>query len=246
MEKEGDPRRDEEKEKMKKKVRKIGAFLTACMFALTCLVIPQDAFASERTGSLTIYYHGITPQGNQAVLSGAEFSLYEAGKKIENEWKLQGAFEVSGVDLTDMSSSGQRKVAEQLYNFTVKENLVGESRTTGSNGRVLFRNLTEGMYLCVPRGEVSHDNGLFRSAPFLVFIPEVDENGNVRYDVTVEPKNEWGENETKPQEPVPPQEEPENKKENGAKTGDENNIWFYVWILFGCAGIVMFAGKKGR
>ena len=48
MEKEGEPRRDEEKEKMKKKVRKIGAFLIACMFALTCLVIPQDAFASER------------------------------------------------------------------------------------------------------------------------------------------------------------------------------------------------------
>ena len=64
--------------------------------------------------------------------------------------------------------------------------------------------------------------------------------------MTVEPKNEWVENETKPQEPVPPQEEPENKKENGAKTGDENNIWFCVWILFGCAGIVMFAGKKGR
>ena len=229
---------------MKKKVRKIGAFLIACMFALTCLVIPQDAFASERTGSLTIYYHGITPQGNQAVLSGAEFSLYEAGKKIENEWKLQGAFEVSGVDLTDMSSSGQRKVAEQLYNFTVKENLVGESRTTGSNGRVLFRNLTEGMYLCVPRGEVSHDNGLFHSAPFLLFIPKLNENENVLYNVTLEPKNELVENETKPQEPVPPQEEPENKKENGAKTGDETNIWFYTLLLFGCAGIVIFAGKK--
>lgn len=231
---------------MKKIIRKIGAFLSACILALICLVSPQDVFASERTGSLTIYYHGITPQGNQAVLSGAEFALYEAGKKIENEWKLQGAFEASGVDLTDMSSSGQRKAAEQLYNFTVKENLVGESRATGSNGRVLFRNLTEGMYLCVPRGEVSYDNGLFRSAPFLVFIPEVDENGNVRYDVTVEPKNEWVENETKPQEPVPPQEKPENKKDNGAKTGDESNIWFYTLLLFGCAGIVIFAGKKER
>lgn len=231
---------------MKKKVGKIRAFWGACIFVLTCFVLAQDVHASEKTGSLTIYYHGVRPQGDQMALSGAEFSLYEVGRKVENEWKLQGAFEASGVDLTDTSSSGQRKAAEQLYNFTVKENLVGESRTTGSNGRVLFRNLTEGMYLCVPRGEVSHDNGLFRSAPFLVFIPEVDENGNVRYDVTVEPKNEWVENETKPQEPVPPQEEPENKKENGAKTGDESNIWFYVWILFGCAGIVIFAGKKGH
>ena len=229
---------------MKKKVGKIRAFWGACIFVLTCFVLAQDVHASEKTGSLTIYYHGVRPQGDQMALSGAEFSLYEVGRKVENEWKLQGAFEASGVDLTDTSSSGQRKAAEQLYNFTVKENLVGESRTTGSNGRVLFRNLTEGMYLCVPRGEVSHDNGLFRSAPFLVFIPEVDENGNVRYDVTVEPKNEWVENETKPQEPVPPQEEPENKKENGAKTGDESNIWFYVWILFGCAGIVIFARKK--
>lgn len=231
---------------MKKKIRKISAFLGVYMFALTCLVMPQDAFASERTGSLTIYYHGITEQGNQAVLSGAEFSLYEAGKKVENEWKLQGAFEASGVDLTDMSSSGQRKAAGQLYDFTVKENLEGENKTTGSNGRVLFRNLTEGMYLCVPRGEVSYDTGLFRSAPFLVFIPEVDGNGNVCYDVTVEPKNEWVVQETKPQKPVQPQEKPENQKGNGAKTGDESNIWFYTLLLFGCAGILMLTGKRER
>lgn len=229
---------------MKKKVGKIRAFWGACIFVLTCFVLAQDVHASEKTGSLTIYYHGVRPQGDQMALSGAEFSLYEVGRKVENEWKLQGAFEASKVDLTDMSSSGQRKAAAELYDFTVKEHLEGEKKTTGSNGRVLFRNLKEGMYLCVPGQEVPYDNGVFRSAPFLVFIPEVDEEGNVHYDVTVEPKNEWVDNGVDPQEPVQPQEKPEDKKENGAKTGDETNIWFYVWILFGCVGIVMLTKRE--
>lgn len=245
MAKEGDPKRDEEKEKMKKKGRKRGAFLSACILALACFGFPQDAFASGRTGSLTIYYHGITLQGNQTALSGAEFSLYETGKKVENEWKLQGAFEAAEIDLTDLSSSGQRKAAAELYDFTVKENLAGETKTTGNNGKVLFRNLKEGLYLCVPVGEVSYDNGRFRSAPFLVFIPEVNENGNLLYDVTVEPKNEWVENEEKPQEPVPPQKKPDDKKEKSAKTGDEAAIWRYI-LLLGAGGTIIFAGKKER
>lgn len=198
----------------------------------------QEAFASEKTGSLMIYCHGVTPQGNQVALSGAEFSLYKVGEKEENEWKLQEAFEASRVDLKDMSSSGQRKAAEQLYKFTVKEKLDGVIKTTGSNGKVLFQNLEEGMYLCIPKGDVSYNNGLFRSAPFLVFIPEVDEKGNCLYDVTVEPKNEWVSDDKIPEEqPEQNKDEMPSKGEN-VQTGD-NTPFEQVIIVLAVSSIII-------
>lgn len=219
---------------MRKRIgtRKSICFLIIGILMTSWLLTSQSAFASEKTGTLTVYYHGVTPQGVQAVLPGAGFSLYKVGEKVENEWKLQGDFEKAAVNLEDMSSSVQRKVAEQLYDFAVKEKLQGEIKTTESDGKAVFHNLEEGIYLCVPTSDVSYDNGLFHLAPFLVFVPEMDENGNSFYDVTVEPKNEWVENEAEPQKPILPEKDPANTSTDDVKTGDDTNIWLYVILLF--------------
>lgn len=216
---------------MKKRIDKCRSFLILAMFVLIFLGMPEHAAAAKRMGSLTIYYHGVTPQGNQAALSGAEFSLHKVGKKEGNEWKLQGAFEASKVNLTDMSSSGQRKAAEQLYDFVVKGKLEGETRTTGKNGRAVFHKLEEGMYLCAATSDITYEDGIFRSAPFLVFVPEIDEKGNCFYDVTVEPKNEWVEEPTNPQKPEQPEKKPENSKGDGVKTGDETPVEQIIKVL---------------
>lgn len=218
---------------MKRRVGKISVFLGTCSLLLLCLMIPQNALASEKTGSLIVYYHGVTPQGNQVMLSGAEFSLYKVGEKVENRWKLQGDFEKSGVCLEDMSSSGQKKAAEQLKKFVDKEKLEGKRETAGQDGKAIFYDLEESMYLCFSDDEVAYDTGRFRSAPFLVFIPEIDENGNCLYDVRVEPKNEWVSGD-KPEEPgdKPGQntESTPSKGEN-AKTGDNAPVELLVKII---------------
>ena len=89
------------------------------------------------------------------------------------------------------------------------------------------------MYLCFSDDEVAYDTGRFRSAPFLVFIPEIDENGNCLYDVRVEPKNEWVSGD-KPEEPgdKPGQntESTPSKGEN-AKTGDNAPVELLVKII---------------
>ena len=162
-----------------------GAFLMIVSFILFCFGIPQPVSASERVGTLTIYYHGVTQQGEPIALSGAEFSLYKVGEKVKNKWELYGDFKKAEVNLEDMTSSGQKKAAEQLHDFTVKEKLEGETRATGNDGKVVFHSLEEGMYLCSSQNDVSYENGKFHSAPFLVFLPEIDENGNCFYEVTV-------------------------------------------------------------
>ena len=66
---------------MKKEIKQSVVFLRIMIFILLCFGIPQPVSASERVGTLTIYYHGVTQQGEPIALSGAEFSLYSIVKK---------------------------------------------------------------------------------------------------------------------------------------------------------------------
>ena len=215
---------------MKKRVGKVTTILGVCTLLLACLIIPQNVLASEKTGSLTVYYHGVTPQGNQIMLSGAEFSLYKVGKKVETRWELQDDFEKSGVSLENLNSSGQKKVAEQLKKIIEKEKLEGESETTGQDGKAIFYDLEESMYLCFSDDEVAYDTGRFRSAPFLVFIPEIDENENCIYNVRVEPKKEWVSGDKPEDKPGQNTGDTPSKGEN-VKTGDNTPVELLVKII---------------
>lgn len=232
---------------MKKKIKRGTCLFAIGIFMLAGLLMPQRVSAAEKTGSLTVYYHGVTPEGNAVDLSGAEFSLYKVGEKVKNEWKLQGDFENAAVNLTDMSASGQRKAAEQLYAFAVKEKLEGEVKTTGEDGRAVFYNLSKGFYLCASADDVACGNGTFHSAPFLVFIPEVDADGNCAYDVTAEPKNEWNQGdenppETKPENP--PETKPEKSDDNATQTGDDTNITLLGFLMTASMLVIIIGANR--
>lgn len=83
MEKDKKKERNKEKEEMKKKIKRGTCFLAIGIFMLAGLLMPQRVSAAEKTGSLTVYYHGVTPEGNAVDLSGAEFSLYKVGEKVK-------------------------------------------------------------------------------------------------------------------------------------------------------------------
>lgn len=103
------------------------------------------------------------------------------------------------------------------------------------------------MYLCAASGDIVYENRIFRTAPFLVFVPESDEKGDKIYDVTVEPKSEWVDTEPEPQKPVRPEKKPENAKGEGAKTGDNTEILTTVLLLLASVSIIIaFCYKKTR
>ena len=66
-----------------------------------------------------------------------------------------------------------------------------------TSGRTSFGELDEGIYLLAQIGNVESGTDKFESAPFLVNIPS-EINGNVEYNVTIEPKAEWVSSETPP------------------------------------------------
>ena len=86
-------------------------------------------------------------------------------------------------------------------------------------GRTSFGKLKEGIYLLAQIGNVESDTDKFESAPFLVNIPS-EINGNVEYNVTIEPKAEWFSPETPPNNPDKPKDPTPSKPD---KYYSENN-----------------------
>lgn len=223
------------------KIKRICLAFTGILL-MAFLLTSQAVLASGKIGTLTVYYHGVTPEEIPVVLSDADFSLYKVGIKSGDEWKLQGDFEKSSVSLEDMSSSGQRVAAEQLYNFAGKQNIQAQIKKTDSNGRAVFYNLEEGLYLCSAIQDISVGGGVFRSAPFLVFMPEMDENGEDIYNVEVEPKNEWvnKEDEKNPSFPSTDGTGQNTQQESDVKTGDVTSLEDIIKI-FGVSAAILFS-----
>lgn len=176
-------------ESMRRNIKKLGWIIA---LALVILVLAaQTVPVQAATGSLSIVYHGTTPEGEQTPLAGAVFTIYKAGVRDGGFWTLTGDFAGAGVSLDELKSSEQKKTAEALYTFARNNGVQGRTATTDQEGRVTFAGLEEGLYLVAPAGETAVGDNRFRSAPFLAELPEVDETGAALYDVTVEPKTEW-------------------------------------------------------
>ena len=135
-----------------------------------------------------------------------------------------------------------------------KNNISGLTQETDSSGRTSFGELNEGIYLLAQIGNVESGTDKFESAPFLVNIPS-EINGNVEYNVTIEPKAEWVSSEIPPNNPDKPKDPTPSKPDkpnsiqkiiNTVKTGDTTNIvaWFLIAIV--SLGLIVGLYKKRK
>lgn len=211
-----------------KMIKKYRCFLIG-MFMFTFFLLPQHVSASDHTGSLTIYDHGITSHGEDTALSGIHFSIFKVGEEKKHGWQLTEAFAQADIDLNDMSASGQKRNADKLYAWIIDKNMTGKTGVTGKDGKVVFPDLEDGLYLCFAADDMHEAGDIFHSGPFLVFMPSLDEEGNEIYDVLVEPKNEIIEEE-KPDEEKPLIE--------NVITGDHRSIFPYLALVIGSTFIL--------
>ena len=210
-----------------------GMLLTVVLF-LSAVSVAADS----PVGSITVFYHGVTPQEESIALSGAEFSLYPVGSYEEGKWNLKDEFASCGVSLTDSSASGRYEAAQKLYAFVQKQQTEGVQQTTNASGYAVFEGLEEGLYLLAPTGDVTLREGVFRSDPFLAQIPETGEDGTLSYDITVEPKNEWAADKEEEENPAGgfssagvKTPDTSSSSKGSVKTGDNTPVGFLAGIL---------------
>lgn len=206
---------------------------------------------AEEMASIKIFYHGITHQETTIALAGAEFVLFQVGSLVDGEWMLQEQFADSGVPLNDMSASGQQQAAKSLYAYAKEHGLQGIEKKTDENGYAVFQGLDEGLYLISQKQDLAYGDGIFCSAPFLVSIPLKGDNGELVYQITVEPKSEWAENEepvVKPDPPEKPEETvptpPEKQEPGKVQTDDQTPVLSLVMLLIISAVGMILIKKK--
>ena len=159
-----------------------------------------------------------------------------------------------GISLQDTSAEAREKQAKQLFAFAKENNISGLMQETDTSGRTSFGELNEGIYLIAQIGNVENGTDKFESAPFLVNIPS-EINGNVEYNVTIEPKAEWVSSEIPPNNPDKPKDPTPSKPDkpntiqkiiNTVKTGDTTNIvaWFLIALV--SLGLIIGFYKKRK
>lgn len=163
------------------------------LMALLLCSLSLTAFAAEttvdfnQTGSITLTLR--SGSGSHQAIPGGRFTLYH----VADAESLNGALTFSftdgfancGATLDDLSDSG---LAEHLAAYAKTNGIAGTEKKADSTGKVVFDNLSVGLYLIVQSGSVS---GWYPISPFIVSIPMTNAEGTGWiYDVDASPKAE--------------------------------------------------------
>ncbi len=224
----------------RKKQKKIKAAVVGLLLAI--MMVSNHVYASEQTGSITIYYRTVNEKEEEQTWEGVPFELYYVGKTEKGQIEFHEAFVDSGISLSDTSSSARHEQAERLYEYAKQEQISAVQGKTNQNGRVTFDDLKLGIYL-VAQSEHMTDavtGGNWFSSPFLVSVPTWIGDKLV-YQVTAEPKTEYVPIQTS----IKPTPEPPKKSDN-VKTGDSMPIELLLIVLTSSVCLIVILWKKKK
>ncbi len=159
--------------------------------ALICLLLtfsqvyaqPSDPIAFD--GNIEIHYS----DGNTG-LEGVNFMIYEVAAFDEsNVLAVTDAFADYQIDFDFQDGSGMRALAQTIDAYVVRDGIAPVMvQQTDASGTTVFAGL-RGLYLV--RGEEAVINGnLYTPEPTLICLPYLDEDHNVNYSVSIEPKKD--------------------------------------------------------
>ena len=197
-----------------------------CIAVLVCMgIFGTRAVHAQETGRIEILCKGT--------------SMHQVGNSTENGWELTDEFRRAQVVLNDSSASGQRENAELLWKYAKEQKLKGVNRETDKNGKLVFSNLKEGLYLIGQTERYSAEEGFFAVAPFLVAVP-VLEQGMPVYEIEIHPKSEWEEKPETPAENIPTG----RPSGTGVVTGDAANPAPYCILALLSMTVILAVEKR--
>lgn len=156
---------------MKKKL--LSRLLAAVLSAAALICLAGMAFAAGETGTLSISYP----------VEGTFYHIYRVGSLKNGGIVMDDDF--AGVDTSDMAAAAG-KIAEMIAKTGIRQALASAAVT---DGNAVFRDLPMAVYLLT--GDPGQLDGVnYTPTPFLVSIPQTDEEGRFVWDVQVVGKKE--------------------------------------------------------
>lgn len=140
-----------------------------------------DQIDINKTASLTLI--------NQC--SGTDFHIYKvASVGPDLYFTRTERFKKYDVSLNQTSEEGWKNTASALSGYAARDNLTPDvSGTVGSDGSLVFSNLTPGLYLVIGETGINKEGYTYKPQPFLICLPnKTPANEAWQYDVTAKPK----------------------------------------------------------
>lgn len=156
--------------------KKIWSKLPSAGLICLCLALLSSAVYAAVTGSITIRVE------DQADVPIPGFVLHFS-QVADADGVLTYSFAAAGISAEDMSDEKlNAENAAALHDFAVKNSISGTVATTGTDGKVTFKDLEKGIYLVW-----ADEANALSFEPYLVFMPTVV-NGGEDWDILSVPK----------------------------------------------------------
>lgn len=181
--------------KKRENKRKYWKKFLACLGILAMLVscfsgvVLADSYEQGRKGSFNLTVQETDSDGNVTPLSGVKLKLYKVGSVNYDgnvHFVADGAFSSAGVDFDALESADDWfSAASKLSEVVTKSSVTGQEAASDSNGKIVYSNLEEGMYLILGASD-----GTVTVTPMLLSMPYATKENGWVYDVQAFPKVE--------------------------------------------------------
>lgn len=220
------------RKRIRKKIRKVCAGLTAAF--LFCSVLQIPVYAGGK-GSVTLRL--------SEKAQGIEVSLYMAAKRKNDKTLWTEMFADCGVSVNGEETSAEMmEKAEKLSEYARKNKIKGKKQTLEETEELIFEGLDQGIYLAVQTGGEKD----LKMQPVLICVPMKNTEGKTEWNPVICPKfQESGRPDpNRPQAPDPH----DFHEKNPVKTEDSTPLAGYVLLMTGaiCVSAVLLYKRKQR
>lgn len=161
-----------------------------CAIAISCINVfsAEIVIDTNKPSSIMLAYrNGTVP------LEGVNVKIYRvANVNSRKVFTLTGDFKNYPVNINNLDTATKKNTAAQTLSAYAAADKIEPyaEQKTNKNGIVKLENLRAGLFLVVSENTII-DGVTYKFAPYLVELPEVDEEGNLNYtDVIASPKKE--------------------------------------------------------
>ena len=192
-------------EKRTKRKNFLSSFLAILVMAVMLIgsmaqAVFADDYGAGKTGNINLTIQETGEDGTVKPIPNVNLTLYKVGSVTFDRnvhFVVDSALQFTGIDFENLKTADEwYKTADTLSAAVKKAGLSGSEMQSDANGKIVYSNMAEGVYLIV---QSNPDDPNVSVSPMVLTVPFVEEGTGWTYDVQAYPKAVTcdGEKETK-------------------------------------------------
>lgn len=181
-------------EKRTKRKNFLSSFLAILVMAVMLIgsmaqAVFADDYVAGKTGNINLTIQETGEDGTVKPIPNVNLTLYKVGSVTFDRnvhFVVDSALQFTGIDFENLKTADEwYKTADTLSAAVKKAGLSGSEMQSDANGKIVYSNMAEGVYLIV---QSNPDDPNVSVSPMVLTVPFVEEGTGWTYDVQAYPK----------------------------------------------------------